>query len=95
MSQVQVQVQNPSAALSGSQILNKNQALLSQPLMSIPSTASSLPSENAGRPIQNSALPSASITSTSAAAGKRMNPSVFCFKCFLSLFSDLISRLQM
>ncbi|XP_032950770.1 double-stranded RNA-binding protein Staufen homolog 1 isoform X2 [Rhinolophus ferrumequinum] len=68
MSQVQVQVQNPSAALSGSQILNKNQSLLSQPLMSIPSTASSLPSENAGRPIQNSALPSASITSTSAAA---------------------------
>ncbi|XP_040104098.1 double-stranded RNA-binding protein Staufen homolog 1 isoform X4 [Oryx dammah] len=68
MSQVQVQVQNPSAALSGSQILNKNQSLLSQPLMSIPSTASSLPSENAGRPIQSSALPSASITSTSAAA---------------------------
>lgn len=95
MSQVQVQVQNPSAALSGSQILNKNQALLSQPLMSIPSTTSSLPSENAGRPIQNSALPSASITSTSAAAGKRVTPSVFCFECFLSLFSDLISRLQM
>ncbi|XP_077634398.1 double-stranded RNA-binding protein Staufen homolog 1 isoform X1 [Crocuta crocuta] len=68
MSQVQVQVQNPSAALSGSQILNKNQSLLSQPLMSIPSTASSLPSENAGRPIQNSALPSASITPASAAA---------------------------
>ncbi|KAM6147689.1 double-stranded RNA-binding protein Staufen homolog 1 isoform 2-T2 [Erethizon dorsatum] len=68
MSQVQVQVQNPSAALSGSQILNKNQSLLSQPLMSIPSTASSLPSENAGRPVQNSALPSASITSTNAAA---------------------------
>ncbi|XP_054429600.1 double-stranded RNA-binding protein Staufen homolog 1 isoform X3 [Pteronotus mesoamericanus] len=68
MSQVQVQVQNPSAALSGSQILNKNQSLLSQPLMSIPPTTSSLPSENAGRPIQNSALPSASITSTSAAA---------------------------
>ncbi|XP_029772213.1 double-stranded RNA-binding protein Staufen homolog 1 isoform X3 [Suricata suricatta] len=67
MSQVQVQVQNPSAALSGSQILNKNQSLLSQPLMSIPS-ASSLPSENAGRPIQNSALPSASVTPTSAAA---------------------------
>lgn len=95
MSQVQVQVQHPSAALSGSQILNKNQSLLSQPLMSIPSTASSLPSENAGRPIQNSALPSASITSTSAAAGKHMNPSVFCFKCFPSLFSDLINRLQM
>ncbi|KAM9121128.1 double-stranded RNA-binding protein Staufen homolog 1 isoform 3-T3 [Pangshura tecta] len=62
----QVQIQNPSAALSGSQILNKNQSL-SQPL-SIPSTASSLPSENAGRPLQNSALPSASVTSTSAAA---------------------------
>ncbi|XP_036177549.1 double-stranded RNA-binding protein Staufen homolog 1 isoform X4 [Myotis myotis] len=68
MSQVQVQVQNPSAALSGSQILNKNQSLLSQPLMSIPSSTSSLPSENAGRPIQNSALPSASITPTIAAA---------------------------
>ncbi|XP_019395110.1 PREDICTED: double-stranded RNA-binding protein Staufen homolog 1 isoform X4 [Crocodylus porosus] len=62
----QIQIQNPSAALSGSQILNKNQSL-SQPL-SIPSTTSSLPSENAGRPIQNSALPSASVTSTSAAA---------------------------
>ncbi|XP_038605825.1 double-stranded RNA-binding protein Staufen homolog 1 isoform X2 [Tachyglossus aculeatus] len=68
MSQVQVQVQNPPAALSGSQILNKKQSTLSQPLMSIPSPASSLPSENAGRPIQNSALPSASVTSTSAAA---------------------------
>uniref|UniRef100_A0A8C3RRI1 Double-stranded RNA-binding protein Staufen homolog 1 n=1 Tax=Chelydra serpentina TaxID=8475 RepID=A0A8C3RRI1_CHESE len=62
----QVQIQNPSVALSGSQILNKNQSL-SQPL-SIPSTTSSLPSENAGRPLQNSALPSASVTSTSAAA---------------------------
>ncbi|XP_043383378.1 double-stranded RNA-binding protein Staufen homolog 1 isoform X6 [Chelonia mydas] len=62
----QVQIQNPSAALTGSQILNKNQSL-SQPL-SIPSTTSSLPSENAGRPLQNSALPSASVTSTSAAA---------------------------
>nr|XP_036862153.1 double-stranded RNA-binding protein Staufen homolog 1 isoform X2 [Manis javanica] len=69
MSQVQVQVQDPSAALSGSQVLNKNQSLLSQPLMSIPPPTSSLPSENAGRPIQNSALPSASVTSTSAAAG--------------------------
>uniref|UniRef100_A0A2K6C958 Double-stranded RNA-binding protein Staufen homolog 1 n=1 Tax=Macaca nemestrina TaxID=9545 RepID=A0A2K6C958_MACNE len=86
MSQVQVQVQNPSAALSGSQILNKNQSLLSQPLMSIPSTTSSLPSENAGRPIQNSALPSASITSTSAAAGKHMNPSVFYFKSLTFTF---------
>ncbi|NWY65150.1 STAU1 protein, partial [Erithacus rubecula] len=62
----QVQIQNPSAALAGSQILSKNPSL-SQPL-SIPSTTSSLPSENAGRPIQNSALPSASVTSTSAAA---------------------------
>lgn len=79
MSQVQVQVQNPSAALSGSQILNKNQSLLSQPLMSIPSTTSSLPSENAGRPIQNSALPSASITPTIAAAGKQAYKS----KCLL------------
>lgn len=73
MSQVQVQVQNPSAALSGSHILSKNQSLLSQPLMSIPPPASSLPSESAGRPIQNSALPSASVTSASTAAGKRMN----------------------
>ncbi|KAM6378335.1 double-stranded RNA-binding protein Staufen homolog 1 isoform 6-T8 [Pluvialis apricaria] len=62
----QVQIQNPSAALAGSQILNKSPSL-SQPL-SIPSTTSSLPSENAGRPIQNSALPSASVTSTNAAA---------------------------
>ncbi|KAM9285582.1 double-stranded RNA-binding protein Staufen homolog 1 isoform 3-T3 [Morus bassanus] len=62
----QVQIQNPSAALAGSQMLNKNPSL-SQPL-SIPSTTSSLPSENAGRPIQNSALPSASVTSTNAAA---------------------------
>ncbi|XP_074776175.1 double-stranded RNA-binding protein Staufen homolog 1 isoform X3 [Athene noctua] len=62
----QVQIQNPSATLAGSQILNKNPSL-SQPL-SIPSTTSSLPSENAGRPIQNSALPSASVTSTNAAA---------------------------
>ncbi|KAL9835174.1 double-stranded RNA-binding protein Staufen homolog 1-like isoform 7-T9 [Geothlypis trichas] len=62
----QVQIQNPSAALAGSQILSKNPSL-SQPL-SIPSTTSSLPSENAGRPIQNSALPSASVTSTNAAA---------------------------
>ncbi|KAM6298491.1 double-stranded RNA-binding protein Staufen homolog 1 isoform 6-T6 [Aegotheles albertisi] len=62
----QVQIQNPSAAIAGSQILNKTPSL-SQPL-SIPSTTSSLPSENAGRPIQNSALPSASVTSTNAAA---------------------------
>ncbi|XP_048177719.1 double-stranded RNA-binding protein Staufen homolog 1 isoform X7 [Corvus hawaiiensis] len=62
----QVQIQTPSAALAGSQILNKTPSL-SQPL-SIPSTTSSLPSENAGRPIQNSALPSASVTSTNAAA---------------------------
>ncbi|XP_056363447.1 double-stranded RNA-binding protein Staufen homolog 1 isoform X5 [Oenanthe melanoleuca] len=66
MNMSQVQIQNPSAALAGSQILSKNPSL-SQPL-SIPSTTSSLPSENAGRPIQNSALPSASVTSTSAAA---------------------------
>ncbi|XP_065547416.1 double-stranded RNA-binding protein Staufen homolog 1 isoform X8 [Lathamus discolor] len=62
----QVQIQNPSAALAGNQILSKTPSL-SQPL-SIPSTTSSLPSENAGRPIQNSALPSASVTSTNAAA---------------------------
>ncbi|XP_042318393.1 double-stranded RNA-binding protein Staufen homolog 1 isoform X4 [Sceloporus undulatus] len=62
----QVQIQNPSATLSSNQILNKNQSL-AQPL-SIPSPTSSLPSENAGRPIQNSALPSASVTSTSVAA---------------------------
>uniref|UniRef100_A0A2D4FHR3 Double-stranded RNA-binding protein Staufen homolog 1 n=1 Tax=Micrurus corallinus TaxID=54390 RepID=A0A2D4FHR3_MICCO len=62
----QVQIQNPTATLSSSQILSKNQSL-AQPL-SIPSPTSSLPSENAGRPIQNSALPSASVTSTSVAA---------------------------
>ncbi|XP_015266406.1 PREDICTED: double-stranded RNA-binding protein Staufen homolog 1 isoform X4 [Gekko japonicus] len=62
----QVQIQNTTAGLSGTQILNKNQSL-AQPL-SIPSPASSLPSENAGRPLQNSALPSASVTSTSVAA---------------------------
>ncbi|XP_075427387.1 double-stranded RNA-binding protein Staufen homolog 1 isoform X3 [Ascaphus truei] len=62
------QVQNASAALSGSPILNKNQhPPLPQPL-SIPPAATPLPSENAGRPLQNSALPSASVTSTSAAA---------------------------
>ncbi|XP_069846065.1 double-stranded RNA-binding protein Staufen homolog 1 isoform X2 [Dipodomys merriami] len=83
MSQVQVQVQNPSAALSGSQILHKNQSLLSQPLMSISSTASSLLSEHAGRPIQNSALPSASVTSSSAAAESITPPielNVLCMK---------------
>uniref|UniRef100_A0A674I4P8 Staufen double-stranded RNA binding protein 1 n=1 Tax=Terrapene triunguis TaxID=2587831 RepID=A0A674I4P8_9SAUR len=80
----QVQIQNPSAALSGSQILNKNQSL-SQPL-SIPSTTSSLPSENAGRPLQNSALPSASVTSTSAAAGKHVNECLY----FSALFCGLI-----
>uniref|UniRef100_A0ACB8F6H9 Double-stranded RNA-binding protein Staufen 1 n=1 Tax=Sphaerodactylus townsendi TaxID=933632 RepID=A0ACB8F6H9_9SAUR len=62
----QVQIQNASASLSSPQILNKNQSL-AQPL-SIPSPASSLPSENAGRPLQNSALPSASVTSISVAA---------------------------
>ncbi|XP_066479124.1 double-stranded RNA-binding protein Staufen homolog 1 isoform X4 [Tiliqua scincoides] len=66
ISMSQVQIQNPSAALTSNQLLNKNQSL-AQPL-SIPSPTSSLPSENAGRPIQNSALPSASVTSTSVAA---------------------------
>ncbi|XP_077191701.1 double-stranded RNA-binding protein Staufen homolog 1 isoform X12 [Paroedura picta] len=66
VSMSQVQIQNASVGLSGTQILNKNQSL-AQPL-SIPSPASSLPSENAGRPLQNSALPSASVTSTSVAA---------------------------
>ncbi|XP_053309012.1 double-stranded RNA-binding protein Staufen homolog 1 isoform X2 [Spea bombifrons] len=62
------QVPNAPAALSGSQILNKNQhSPLPQPL-SLPAPASSLPSENAGRPHQNSALPPSSVTSTSAAA---------------------------
>lgn len=64
----QVQIQSASAGLPSTQILTKNQSL-AQPL-SIPSPASSLPSENAGRPLQNSALPSASVTSTSVAAGK-------------------------
>lgn len=64
----QVQIQTPPAALSSSQMLNKTPSL-AQPL-SIPCPTSSLPSENAGRPIHNSALPSASVTSTSVAAGK-------------------------
>lgn len=62
------QIQNLSTNISGSQILNKNQQCsISQPL-SIPSTNNLLPSENAGRPIQNSALPSASVTSSNSAA---------------------------
>uniref|UniRef100_A0A8C5MWL6 Double-stranded RNA-binding protein Staufen homolog 1 n=1 Tax=Leptobrachium leishanense TaxID=445787 RepID=A0A8C5MWL6_9ANUR len=61
------QVQNAPVILSGIQILTKNQPSLSHTL-SVPSTASSLPSENAGRPLQNSALPPSSVTSTSAAA---------------------------
>ncbi|CAH2303291.1 double-stranded RNA-binding Staufen homolog 1 isoform X5 [Pelobates cultripes] len=60
------QVQNTPATLSGNQIPNKNQPSLSQPL-SVPSTATPLPSENAGRPLQNSALPPSSVTSISAA----------------------------
>ncbi|KAM4622583.1 double-stranded RNA-binding protein Staufen homolog 1 isoform 2-T3 [Discoglossus pictus] len=62
------QVQNSPATLSGSQILNKNQHSPLPQSLSIPSTASLLPSENAGRPLQNSALPSPSVTPTSAAA---------------------------
>lgn len=58
------QVQNPPAALSGSQLLPKSQ----HPSMSIPPTASPLPSEHAGRPHHNSALPPSSVTSGSAAA---------------------------
>lgn len=58
------QVQNPPAALSGSQLLPKSQ----HPSMSIPPPASPLPSEHAGRPHHNSALPPSSVTSGSAAA---------------------------
>lgn len=56
------QVQNPPAALSGSQLLPKSQH------PSLPPTASPLPSEHAGRPHHNSALPPSSVTSGSAAA---------------------------
>ncbi|XP_075032520.1 double-stranded RNA-binding protein Staufen homolog 1 isoform X2 [Mixophyes fleayi] len=62
------QIQNTPAALSGSQLLNKNQHSVLPQTLSIPSTASSLPSEHAGRPYQNSALPPPSMTSGSAAA---------------------------
>ncbi|KAM4692118.1 double-stranded RNA-binding protein Staufen homolog 1 isoform 2-T3 [Rhinophrynus dorsalis] len=62
------QVPKAPTTLSGIQILNKNQhSPLPQPL-SIPSTATSLPSEKAGRPLQNSALPASSVTSTRATA---------------------------
>ncbi|XP_063814959.1 double-stranded RNA-binding protein Staufen homolog 1 [Pseudophryne corroboree] len=62
------QLQNTPAALSGSQLLNKNQHSALPQTLSIPPTASSLPSEHAGRPHQNSALPPPSVTSGSAVA---------------------------
>ncbi|XP_073538739.1 double-stranded RNA-binding protein Staufen homolog 1 isoform X2 [Phyllobates terribilis] len=62
------QVQNPSAAHSGSQLLNKNQHSPIHQSLSILPTANPLPSEHAGRPHHNSALPPSSVTSGSAAA---------------------------
>lgn len=45
--------------------------------------ASSLPCESAGSPFQNSALPFATVTTASVAAGKHMSQTVFCWnvKC--------------
>ncbi|XP_056403949.1 double-stranded RNA-binding protein Staufen homolog 1 isoform X1 [Hyla sarda] len=60
--------QNPPATLSGSPLLNKNQHSPIHQSLSIPPTASPLPSEHAGRPQHNSALPPSSVTSGSAAA---------------------------
>ncbi|CAN2389835.1 positive regulation by virus of viral protein levels in host cell [Pristimantis euphronides] len=57
---------NPPAAHSGSHVLNKNQHLLQS--LSAPPTASPLPSEHAGRPHHNSALPPSSVTSSSPSA---------------------------
>ncbi|OCT60109.1 double-stranded RNA-binding protein Staufen homolog 1 isoform X2 [Xenopus laevis] len=67
---------SPAAPLSGSQILNKNQHSPHPQPLSIPSTASLLPSENAGRPLQNSALPSPSVTSSgpTAVSSNMANP---------------------
>ncbi|XP_073436618.1 double-stranded RNA-binding protein Staufen homolog 1 isoform X1 [Dendrobates tinctorius] len=62
------QVQNPPAAHSGSQLLNKNQHSPIHQNLSILPTANPLPSEHAGRPHHNSALPPSSVTSGSAAA---------------------------
>ncbi|XP_044154076.1 double-stranded RNA-binding protein Staufen homolog 1 isoform X1 [Bufo gargarizans] len=61
------QVQNPSASLPGNHVLNKNQQSPIHQSLSIPPTASPLPSEHAGRPHHNSALPPSSVTSGSAA----------------------------
>ncbi|XP_066442967.1 double-stranded RNA-binding protein Staufen homolog 1 isoform X5 [Eleutherodactylus coqui] len=60
--------QNPPAAHSGSLVLNKNQHSPIPQSLSIPPTASPLPSEHAGRPHHSSALPPSSATSSSAAA---------------------------
>ncbi|XP_040291755.1 double-stranded RNA-binding protein Staufen homolog 1 isoform X2 [Bufo bufo] len=61
------QVQNPSASLPGNHVLNKNQQSPIHQSLSNPPTASPLPSEHAGRPHHNSALPPSSVTSGSAA----------------------------
>ncbi|CAJ0923087.1 unnamed protein product [Ranitomeya imitator] len=61
-------VQNPPVAHSGSQLLNKNQHSPIHQNLSILPTATPLPSEHAGRPHHNSALPPSSVTSGSVAA---------------------------
>ncbi|XP_018430727.1 PREDICTED: double-stranded RNA-binding protein Staufen homolog 1-like, partial [Nanorana parkeri] len=61
------QVQNTTAALSGSLLSKKPHSTLPQSL-GIPPTAGPLPSEHAGRPHQSSALPPASVTAGNAAA---------------------------
>lgn len=62
------QVQSPPAALSGSQVLAKSSPPGLLQSMSLPPAGSPLPSEHAGRPHHNSALPPSSVTSGSAAA---------------------------
>lgn len=61
--------QSPPAAHSGSLLLNKSQQSPIRQTLSIPPAAAGLlPSEHAGRPHHNSALPPSSVTSGSAAA---------------------------
>ncbi|MGH0145718.1 UNVERIFIED_CONTAM: hypothetical protein FKN15_024669 [Acipenser sinensis] len=78
MSQVQVQNSYPTLLSAGSPMQSTPQPLnpaVYQSVMSIPSASGPLPSENAGHPIKNSALPSASATSINSAAVPNMaNP---------------------
>ncbi|XP_033909594.1 double-stranded RNA-binding protein Staufen homolog 1-like isoform X3 [Acipenser ruthenus] len=78
MSQVQVQNSSPALLSAGSPMQSTPQPLnpaVYQSVMSIPSASGPLPSENAGHPIKNSALPSASATPINSAAVPNMaNP---------------------